>query len=54
MNLKELYLTPKNITKGLDLIRQMRSLKTIGLSWHDNEFPPAEFWKKYDAGEFNK
>ena len=33
----------------------MKSLKTIGLSWEDKEqFPPAEFWKKYDAGEFGK
>ena len=54
MNLKWVWLTPKNVTKGMNVIRQMKSLKTIGLIWHDKEFPPAEFWKKYDAGEFNK
>jgi Leucine-rich repeat (LRR) protein len=53
MNLREFYFTPTNITTGIDLIRQMKSLTTIGLSW-DLRFPPDEFWKKYDAGEFNK
>jgi hypothetical protein len=55
MNLNALLFTPKNITKGLDVIRQMKSLKTIGVGLGDNdEFSPAEFWKKYDAGEFGK
>ena len=55
MNLKWVWLTPKNVTKGMNVIRQMKSLKTIGLSWEGKEqFPPDEFWKKYDAGEFNK
>ena len=32
----------------------MKSLKTIGVSWEDKDkFPPAEFWKEYDTGEFN-
>jgi hypothetical protein len=55
MNLESIVFTPKNITKGLDVIRQMRSLKTIGIgSDARDKSPPAEFWKKYDAGEFNK
>jgi hypothetical protein len=55
MNLTETHFTPKNITKGLDVIRQMKSLKTIGISYQEkDQFQPAEFWKKYDAGEFNK
>ena len=54
MSLTEIRLTPKNITKGLDVIRQMKSLKTIGLGGGTNAWPPAEFWKKYDAGEFGK
>jgi hypothetical protein len=54
MNLTLITFTPKNITKGLDAIRQMKSLKTIGISAESNGiFPPAEFWQKYDAGEFN-
>jgi hypothetical protein len=55
MNLTTIRFTPKNITNGLDRIRQMKGLKTIGSSTAGKEmFPPAEFWKKYDAGEFNK
>jgi hypothetical protein len=54
MNLTTIFFTPKNITKGIGLIRQMKSLKTIGPTWDTNKFPPAEFWKKYDAGEFGK
>jgi hypothetical protein len=53
LNLAEIAFTPKNITKGLDALRQMKSLKTLGPSW-DKQFPPAEFWKKYDAGEFGE
>jgi Leucine-rich repeat (LRR) protein len=53
MNLAELQFTPKNITKGLDVARQMKSIKTIGTEY-SKVFPAAEFWKKYDAGEFGK
>jgi hypothetical protein len=31
----------------------MKTLQSIGTSWSDL-MPAAEFWKKYDAGEFNK
>jgi Leucine-rich repeat (LRR) protein len=55
MNLTRIAFTPKNITKGLDVIRQMKSLKIVATGYGaKEEFPPAEFWKKYDAGEFNK
>jgi Leucine-rich repeat (LRR) protein len=54
MKLNRVVLTPKDITKGMDVIRQMNSLTTIGLRGDRDQFPPAEFWKKYDAGEFNK
>jgi hypothetical protein len=55
MNLTVISFTPKNITKGIDLIRQMNSLKTIAVGYEaKDQFPPAEFWKKYDAGEFSK
>ncbi|MBL8794600.1 MAG: protein kinase [Planctomycetia bacterium] len=40
--------TPKNHMKGLEFIRQMKSLKTL------NGLKSEEFWKKYEAGEFNK
>ncbi|HEX3658087.1 MAG TPA: serine/threonine-protein kinase [Pirellulales bacterium] len=53
MSLTEIQFTPKNIVQGLDIVRQMKSLKTIGGGSTEN-LPPAEFWKKYDAGEFGK
>jgi hypothetical protein len=55
MNLTEVAITPKNITKGMDVIRQMKSLKTIVSGTREKEyFQPDEFWKRYDAGEFGK
>ena len=53
MPLEEIYLTPKNITRGLDILRDMKSLKTIGIAWRQT-WPPAEFWKRYDKGEFKE
>ena len=53
MNLTDFSFTPKNVTKGIDAIRQLKSLKTIGTR-NDERLPPEEFWKKYDAGEFGK
>ncbi len=54
MELDEIRLTPRNISKAsLDMLRRMKSLKAIGTDWGDNhKWPAAEFWKKYDAGEF--
>jgi hypothetical protein len=55
MKLTTFVFTPRRITKGLELIRQMKSLKAIGFSWErKDQFPPDVFWKKYDAGEFGK
>ena len=52
MPLEEIRLTPKNITQGLDILRDMKSLKTIGID--DNQaWPAAEFWERYDKGEFS-
>jgi serine/threonine protein kinase/Leucine-rich repeat (LRR) protein len=53
MNLTAVSVTPRNITTGLYIIRQMKSLKTIGIKGN-KPFPPDEFWKKYDAGDFGK
>lgn len=53
MKLTQVLLTPKDAMKGLDVIRQMKSLQTIGIGGK-NIWPPDEFWKKYDAGEFGK
>ena len=51
MALEDIRLTPRNITKGLDVLRDMKSLKTIGIEW-DQSWPAAEFWERYDKGEF--
>jgi hypothetical protein len=51
MPLEEIRLTPKNITRGLDILRDMKSLKTIGIRWR-TAWPAAEFWQRYDKGEF--
>ena len=48
-----LQFSPVAISKGVDVIRQMRSLKSIGTGLNES-FPADEFWKKYDAGEFTK
>ncbi len=52
MPLEEIRVTLKNITKkGLDVLRKMKSLKTIGTDWNQ-AWPAAEFWARYDKGEF--
>jgi hypothetical protein len=53
MQLEDIRLTPKNITQGLEILRAMKSLKAIGLS-HYQAWPAAEFWTRYDKGEFKK
>jgi hypothetical protein len=38
----------------METVRQMKSLKTIGTYWDRKyDLAPQEFWKRYDAGEFN-
>ena len=49
--IEKLCFTPKSITKGIDIIRNMKTIKEIGATWAERT-SPAEFWKKYDAGEF--
>ena len=54
MPLEEIRLTPRNITnQGLDILRNMKSLKTIGTDWNQ-VWPAAEFWARYEKGEFTK
>ncbi|MCS6852984.1 MAG: tetratricopeptide repeat protein [Gemmataceae bacterium] len=53
MKLQELRFTPRNISRGLEVVRNMSSLKVIGVSEAPGQiWPAAEFWKRYDAGEF--
>jgi hypothetical protein len=53
MNLTEVCFTAMRITKGIDVIRQMKGCEKIGINLQ-NRIPAAELWKKYDAGEFGK
>jgi len=52
MGLRQIVLNPGNIESDMDVIRGMQSLTRIGSAWN-RHFTPAEFWKKYDAGEFD-
>lgn len=53
MSLTEVRLTPKSTTKGMGVLRQMKSLKTIGIdNAEQSRLSTSEFWKRYDAGEF--
>jgi hypothetical protein len=51
--LTSLIFTPENITSGIEVLRAMKSMVLIGPSY-GGRLPPADFWKKYDAGEFGK
>lgn len=58
--LTRLVFTPNRIEKGMAAARAMRSLQEIGTSFGekdqgraDDMNPPAVFWRRYDAGEFN-
>ena len=51
MKLRALSFTPKTITKGLEVIRGMDTLREIGIN-SEQRLEASEFWKRYDAGEF--
>jgi formylglycine-generating enzyme required for sulfatase activity len=53
MPIVEIRLNPQNITQGLDVLRDIKTLQTIGIDGNRN-WPPAEFWERYDKGEFTK
>jgi len=53
MWLEDIGLNPKNITQGLDILRDMKTLIAIGLSYLQ-AWPAAEFWTRYEKGEFKK
>ena len=56
MKLEEILLTPSRIGRGMDELRQMKSVLRIDVQRiHNRALPPADqFWQKYDAGEFGK
>ena len=51
MPLEAILLTPNRIAQGMEVLRGMKGLKTIGIAW-DQSWPAAEFWERYDKGEF--
>lgn len=51
MDLELLFFSPIMITKGIEVLRAMKSLKEININGH-RKLTPEEFWKAYDAGEF--
>jgi len=53
MQLEFILFSPKHVTRGIEVLRNMKSLKRIG-PWWDADLPAAEFWKQYDAGKFGK
>jgi hypothetical protein len=52
--LTSISFTPKNISKGIEVIREMKTLTGIGVIWNGERLPPDQFWRKYDAGEFGR
>ena len=48
--LEGFYFDPGKTYKGIEVIRQMKSIVKIGQ--YKNPMKPEDFWKKYDAGEF--
>lgn len=56
LTLQRLIFTPGSITAGIDVVRNMTSLRQIDTSFEGVETPltPEEFWPKYDQGEFAK
>ena len=53
MKLEQFIFTPKASAKGTAIVRDMTSIKQIGIEWSECA-PPDDFWKLHDAGEFNK
>ncbi len=52
--LKTLVFDPMKVTQGIDAIRKIKTLERIRGEDGSTYLPAAEFWKKYDAGEFGK
>jgi Leucine-rich repeat (LRR) protein len=51
MPLVEFRLNPKNITEGMDVVRGLKTIQTIGTPGNQT-WKPEEFWQRYDKGEF--
>lgn len=51
VELEEVRFDPARITQGLDVLREMKSIKRIGQATGDYQ-PASDFWARYDKGEF--
>ena len=45
---------PHQVTHGLEVLRSMKSLKTIGAVTYGTHQPAAAYWDRFDKGEFKK
>jgi internalin A len=55
LRLERLIFTPSRITEGIDVVRRMESLRELDVEFREPErMKPAEFWRRYDAGEFEE
>ncbi len=53
LSLTRLLFTPQNITQGIDVVRNMTSLRELDTVFRDpKRMTPAEFWQQYDQGAF--
>jgi internalin A len=56
LQLKRLIFTPARITKGIEIVRAMKTLTELDTQFDDplkrHTLSPAEFWPLYDAGKF--
>ena len=53
MNLERVWINPSKVKQGIDVLRKMMSLTAVVVHG-DQQYSPDNFWKKYDAGEFDK
>jgi len=49
--LSQINFTPENISKGIDILREMKNLKSLGTAYQES-ISKEDFWKKYDAGDY--
>lgn len=54
VSLVEIWFTPAYVKQGIDVLRQMESLKSIVVGSNQAPLSREEFFKRYDAGEFKK
>jgi len=54
MKLASIIFTPGKITKGLEVVREMKTIEWLGLKsrFSSERIDPVEFWNRYDEGEF--